>query len=152
IDDRVGGTFQLRPVVRAEVRAPVAGFLKVVQVDQGDVVAAGSVIASLEIPDLVSRLAQKQADFEEVAAHLRLLEPGVRPEEITEQRRRVQRAIAWRNLARSDLARHRNTFEHELAALNRQTVVRETEWNFAGDNLKRVAALRARGAASEEAL
>ena len=43
--DRAAGTFIIRPVTRAELRAPVAGFLQQVYYDQGDNVSAGAMIA-----------------------------------------------------------------------------------------------------------
>jgi multidrug resistance efflux pump len=150
VEDRVGGTFQLRPVMRAEVRAPAAAFLKDVHVDEGDDVSQGAGVALLEIPELSSRIAQKQGEMQEVAAQLRLLEIGARPEQIAEQRRKVERATAWRDLARRDLARSRNIFDHELTALEKQAAVREAELAFADDGLKRVETLQLRGAVSEQ--
>ena len=49
----------------------------------------------LDIRDLGSRLAQKHAEQREVEAKLRLLESGTRPEEIAEQKQKVQRAQLW---------------------------------------------------------
>src|SRR5262249_39821195 len=36
IEDRANGPFQVRPAIRAELRAPVAGFLQEVSCDEGD--------------------------------------------------------------------------------------------------------------------
>jgi multidrug efflux pump subunit AcrA (membrane-fusion protein) len=99
VEDRVGGPFEVAPTTRAEVRAPVAGFLREVFCDEGERVYTAAVVARLEIPDLDSQLAQKRAAVREAAAHLRLLEIGTRPEEVTEQRGRVERAQAWRDRA-----------------------------------------------------
>ncbi len=38
IHDRAGGEFHVRPVVRREVRAPIAGFLREINADEGDLV------------------------------------------------------------------------------------------------------------------
>src|SRR5262249_18052884 len=103
IEDRVGGTFQLRPATRAEVRAPVAGFVQAVSYDEGDRVCPGEVLARLEVPDLESRLAQKCAEVSEVQARLKLLRIGPRPEEVAEQRQRAARAKAWRELGEQEL-------------------------------------------------
>src|SRR5581483_11271812 len=62
MDDWVSGTFKTRAAVRAEVRAPVSGFLHVVYFDEGEPIESGRLVACLEIPDLVSRLAQKRAE------------------------------------------------------------------------------------------
>src|SRR5262249_57904452 len=58
-EDRVGGSFRLRPARRVELRAPVAGFLRVVHCDEGDRVSPGAPVARLDVPALDSRLAQK---------------------------------------------------------------------------------------------
>jgi len=42
IEDWAGGAFHLRPAVRAELRAPVAGFVQLVYGDEGDRVSAGA--------------------------------------------------------------------------------------------------------------
>ena len=65
-EDRAGGSFQVRPAVRAELRARVAGFIEAVHLDEGDRVSTGSVIVRLEVPDLASRLRQKRAEVREV--------------------------------------------------------------------------------------
>src|SRR3954469_19326445 len=72
------GTFQLRATSRAEVRAPVAGFLREVKGDEGDRLASGATLARLDIPDLDSRIAQKKADMVESDAKLRVLRAGPR--------------------------------------------------------------------------
>src|SRR5262249_39432179 len=45
VEDRAGGPFQVRPLTRAKVRAPVAGFLREVYYDQGDPVSPGAAVA-----------------------------------------------------------------------------------------------------------
>src|SRR5262249_53549140 len=119
VEDRAGGTFQVRSVTRAELRAPVAGFLRDVTCEEGDRVSPGAAVARLDVPDLASRLAQKRAEVREAQSRLRLLEAGPRPEEVAEQRRRVGRVRAWLDLARHDLARQRRAFEQELARLDK---------------------------------
>jgi hypothetical protein len=92
LPDRTTGTFQVRPVHRVEVRAPVTGFLKTVIYDEGDQVSAGAQVARFEIPDLASQIARKTAEIRESEANLRRLEAGPRPEELAEQREKVKRA------------------------------------------------------------
>jgi multidrug resistance efflux pump len=75
-------------------------------------------VARLEVPDLASRLAQKRAEVREARARLRLLEAGPRFEELAQQRRRVERATAWHELARQDLKRLRHVLAKELALLD----------------------------------
>src|SRR4029450_9722581 len=76
VEDRPGGPFQTRAVVRAEVRAPVSGFLREVCFDEGEQVSPGAVVARLEIPDLDTRTAQAVQAAREAEARLRLLEIG----------------------------------------------------------------------------
>ena len=150
IEQRVGGSFQLRPATRAELRAPVAGFLKEVAFDEGDRVSAGQLIAGMEVPDLTSRLAQKHAESCEARAKLRLLEIGPRPEERAEQRRRVERAKAWWDLAQHDLTRKRQAFQDELASLDHQIAQHRAELDYAEYALELSRKLMDKGALSRE--
>src|SRR5262249_7771288 len=79
---RATGPFEVRAARRAEIRAPVAGFLKEVIIEEGQWISPGAVLARLEVPDLASRLARKRAEVLEVEARLRLVRQGPRPEEV----------------------------------------------------------------------
>jgi putative peptide zinc metalloprotease protein len=149
IEDRVGGAFRVRPVTRAELRAPVGGFLAEVYFDEGDRVSSGDVVARLVIPDLASRLAQNQAEVREAGAKLRLLEVGPRSEEVAEQRERVARAKAWCELARRDLTHTRQAFEEELDRLEKQVAARRAELDAAQDALRRARGLAGRKVLAE---
>jgi putative peptide zinc metalloprotease protein len=46
-EDRPGGSFEVRAAVRAEIRAPVSGFLREVRFDEGERVSAGATIVRL---------------------------------------------------------------------------------------------------------
>jgi multidrug resistance efflux pump len=127
IEDRAGGAFQVRALRRAELRAPVAGFLREVYCDEGDRVSPGAPVARLEVTDLTSRLAQKRAEVREAEAKLRLLEAGPRLEEVVEQRRRVERAKAWHDLGREDLTRLHQVCEKELTRLEKQIAQHQAE-------------------------
>jgi multidrug efflux pump subunit AcrA (membrane-fusion protein) len=150
IEDRASGEFALRPVVRAELRAPVAGFLNEVWKDEGDRVSPGELIVHIDVPDLASRLAQKRAEEREVQAKLRLLEVGPRYEELVEQRQRVERARAWRDLAAADLDRARQVLEADLARLDKQVAQCAAELGFAQSSLARAQKLMAEAAISTE--
>jgi multidrug efflux pump subunit AcrA (membrane-fusion protein) len=152
IEDRASGPFQLRPAVRVELRARVAGFLQTVCCDEGDRVTPGMLVARLEVPDLASRIAQKASEVREVQAKLHLLESGPRYEEIVEQGHRVERAEAWRDLARQDLARARQALAEDLKCLDEQIAQHRAEMGAAQDALTRVAGLRSRGNSSADEL
>jgi multidrug efflux pump subunit AcrA (membrane-fusion protein) len=78
LEDKAGGTFQVRSTTRLELRAPTSGFLHEVHGDQGDRVAAGALVARMNVPDLDSLVAQKRAEIVEQEAKLRLLRFGPR--------------------------------------------------------------------------
>ncbi len=130
IDDWVSGTFKTRATVRAEIRAPVNGFLRIAYGDEGQRIAAGVHLAIMEIPDLTSKLTQKQAEEREVEAKLRLLEVGARPEEVAEQKQRLQRAKEWRDLAEKDLQRKKTAFKEELSRLDETIAAAHTQFEF----------------------
>src|SRR5262245_1053693 len=150
MEDRVGGSFRLRPARRVEIRAPVAGFLRAVHCDEGDRVSPGAPLARLDVPGLASRLAQKQAELDEARARLRLLEIGPRPEEVVEQRRRVDRARQWQDLAQQDLKRRRLAFESDLDQSEKQIAARGAELDVARDAYRRSKLLVGRGALAQE--
>jgi multidrug resistance efflux pump len=146
IQDRVGGTFLIRPAGRAEIRAPVAGFLREVEADEGGWVSVGERVARLEVPDLESRLLQKQAERSESEAKLRLLQIGPRPEEVAEQRLRVERTRVWRDLARHDLERTGQALKAELAEIEGQIRQFRAESDRAAEALRRDLSLLTRRA------
>src|SRR5262249_50159276 len=150
IEDRAGGPFQVRPATRAELRAPVAGFLREVYCDEGDRVSPGVPVARLEVPDLASRLAQKRAEGWEAQARRGLLEGGPRYEEVVEQRRRVERAKVWHDLARQDLARLHQVFEKELARLDQQIAQYQAEVTAAQDAARRARTLAGSAISAEQ--
>jgi multidrug efflux pump subunit AcrA (membrane-fusion protein) len=148
-EDRVHGPVHLRPSVRAELRAEVAGFLREARADEGDSVAAGQVVLRLEVPQLDTKLAQKRAERREAEARLKLLEVGTRPEEVVAQRLRVERARGWRDLAESDLGQARQALTADLTRLDKQIAVYRAELEFARDTLTRVEGLHGRRAVSK---
>jgi multidrug resistance efflux pump len=150
MEDRSSGPVRLRPAIRAELRAPVAGFVREVYSDEGTRVAPGALVARLEVPELESRLARKQAEVDEGRARLRLLEIGPRPEEVAEQRRRVERARVWRDLAQHDLTRTRQVLEAELVRLDKDIAARGAELEVAQDGCQRTRSLVSRRALADE--
>lgn len=135
VQDRATGNFKVRSTNRAELRAPVSGFLQVVYGEEGVAVSAGTQVASLEIPDLASRLTQKKAELAETRAKLRLLEAGPRPEELHEQREKAARATTWRELAVQDLDRKRRALEEEIGRLTELIRQHQIELDTAQESL-----------------
>lgn len=145
IDNRASGSFAVRPATHLEVRAPVAGFLRVMNYDQGDQVADRAVLGRLDIPDLDSLIAQKNAQLRESEANLRRLEAGPRVEEVREQRLKVERARNWRDLGRQDLERARQALHQELSRVDQQIAQSRVEVEYAAASLKQAEQLHQRG-------
>lgn len=137
MDDRVSGTFRTRPAVRVEVRAPISGFLHEVRCDEGATVQSGELLACLHIPELPSRIAQKQAEEREADAKLKLLLAGSRPEEIAEQREKVARARAWVARAEHELKCKQLALKQELRRLTEAVALAKTQLDFAAGSLER---------------
>src|SRR5205085_2305863 len=60
VERTASGTFAVRPLLRAEIHAPVAGFLREIPLDEGERVSPAGLIVRLDVPDLESKLAQKR--------------------------------------------------------------------------------------------
>jgi multidrug efflux pump subunit AcrA (membrane-fusion protein) len=150
MEDRASGPFALRPATRTELRAPLAGFLGEICCDEGDRVSAGTVVARLDVPDLPSRIAQKNSEVHEAQAKLRLLEAGPRYEEVEQQRHRVERAEAWRTQAERDLTRAKQALKEDLKRLDELVVQHQAELGAARDMLERAKRLRGKGTVSED--
>jgi len=150
IEEWASGPCQVRSQSQVEIRAPIAGFLREVWHEEGDQVSPGDLIARLEVPDLDSRLERARAAVCESQARLRLLEVGPRPLEVEEQRRRVVRAEAWRDLAGQDLARARQVLQEELKHLDEQIAQSRAELDYAENVLARDKRLGSRGLVAEQ--
>ena len=137
IPDRTGGQFTIRPSHRYEVRAPIAGFLREVHIDEGSKVAPGTRLALLEVPDLESQTERKRAEIRESEAKLRLLKVGSRPEQLAEERLHVERAKNWRDLASRDLDRAIVSLRSELTDLEQQIRQHQLETERAADTYSR---------------
>ena len=147
--DRAAGEFEVRARTHVELRAPVAGFLRSVQFEEGQNVSQGCEIARLGIPDLVSRITRKEAELREAEAELRLLQAGPRAEEIAQQQRRVDAARAWRDVAERNLQRQQDVLEQEMIRFDRLLEEYSAESNHAQQLLDRYDDLRRAAAISE---
>jgi RND family efflux transporter MFP subunit len=61
---------EFRPYEEVDLHAKIAGYLKQISVDVGDHVAAGQVIATLEVPEMVNEMAQAEATARRSQAEL----------------------------------------------------------------------------------
>ena len=152
IEQRVSGTFQVQPLTHMQVRAPVAAFLKKVAGDEGTHVSPGERVALLEVPELESRIAQKQAEIRETEANLDLLKTGASQEELDDARQRVERAVEWRDLAEADLKRSQEAFEDNLERLDQKKVEISAQLKHALEVAKKAKELHRRRVITEEHL
>src|SRR5262249_37412929 len=144
-EDRAGGTFHFRSTVRAEIRAPAAGFVREVCLDEGDRASPGAVVLRLEVPDLAARVAQKQAEVRQSGARVHIPADGV-----CEHRRRVTRCERWHDRAKADLERAERALAEELARLEKLIDHAQAEVDAARGALERARAAEARGVAAGE--
>lgn len=152
IEQRATGDFSVQPATSMQVRAPLAAFLKKVAGDEGTHVSAGQQVALLEVPDLESKIAAKEAEVRETEAQLKLLKTGTRQEEIDDAKERVQRAMEWRDLAEEDLDRSRRAVEKNLTRLSQKTVEAEASLKQAIEDVQRLTGLQRRKVVSEQLL
>lgn len=127
MSDRANGVFEIKPTKRHEIRAEVSGFLHDVHFDEGQEVKAGTLIANMAVPDLQSKVEQKEAEVHEGQAKLNVLRLGSRSEILSEQRNRVERAEQWRKTSAQDLVHRRQSFEQQLIRLDQTLAQNEAE-------------------------
>lgn len=140
------GDFVVRPAKRLEINAPVTGFIRVVHVEEGQVVEPGDILFELTSADLAAQLETKQAEIRESEAMLTKLTLGARPEELSEQRFRVERAAEWVKLGRYEVEQDRVRLEQELLILDQQINQAKTELEFARKAYQQSTALYQQGA------
>ena len=97
---RVSGHVEATEV---QVAAEVGGRLVELRVAEGDRVAAGTVVASLDTRDVELQTGRMQAERRAADAQLRLLLAGSRPEDIRQAEAQVDAALAETAAAQADL-------------------------------------------------
>lgn len=108
------GNFEVRPAKRFEVPAPVTGFIARIHVEEGSEVSAGDILVELTSPDLDSRISTKLSELRESEASLAQLNMGTRPEELVEQRKRIDRLTSWRDQGRVDVEHARHELQQKI--------------------------------------
>ena len=122
---RVSGNIE---VTDAELGFKLAGRVEAREVDEGQPVKAGQVIARLEKADLAQEVALRGAEVEVARTALAELEAGSRPEEIAQ----AEAALEW---AKAEA--HRAALEHaRQKGLREQAVATQREYEIAEANLK----------------
>jgi putative peptide zinc metalloprotease protein len=88
----VSGSFAIRPVDNADLRAEVEGIIETVYVNEGDMVGKDAIVARLADYNRRAELAQTEAALREKQAKLKMLRAGPRPEDIALAQQRVTNA------------------------------------------------------------
>ena len=87
---KVTGDFSILPNASVQINAQVAGTLKTIQVDVGDLVRKGTVLAEIQNLELNDAYEETRGELASNRASLSLLRAGNRPEEIERARRIVE--------------------------------------------------------------
>ena len=148
--DKATGVFEVRAMTHAEIRAPAAGFLELAHYDEGQQVSAGCEIARLKIPDLVSRMAQKEAELRDAEAKLKLLRAGPRDEEIVLGRRRVAATRALRDVAKKNVEHQSLALQQQMMRFDRLLAEYQAEIDYAKAVFNRKEKLRKTNVVSED--
>jgi HlyD family secretion protein len=96
------------------VAPKVAGRIAELRVKEGDEVAAGDVLATIETRDLTEEANEARANRELARASLDKLEAGARPQEIAEAKARLEAATFAKGKSERELARARALFEQGI--------------------------------------
>jgi putative peptide zinc metalloprotease protein len=141
-DLRVSGPFYVLPLHNCDVRAEVDGIIQHIQVEEGQQVKTGDVIAQLSDRDLRAELRKTSAQIEETQARLRLLQAGTRAEELELARTLLKKAEERVDYARVNLemdeklSQQQLISQRELQLTKELSAVRGKEVQEAGDRLK----------------
>lgn len=113
-EERACGTFRLRSVRTARVRAPVGGVVHVVECNEGDRVSAGTPMFRMEDPELATRISRKRIELERIGAAADASETGntsverpavsALPRSPAEQSRRTRLREEWAYLKKLEEA------------------------------------------------
>ncbi|WP_372884166.1 HlyD family secretion protein [Shimia sp.] len=107
----VGGEFIIQPLDRAEVRARTDGEIVQVDVEEGDWVEAGAVLAVLSNWDEKRDVAVRQAEITRLEVELDALIEGPKPSEIAVAEQRVATAKIQLEIAATALERQEQLLE-----------------------------------------
>ncbi len=100
----------------------VSGRIVTMSVEEGDVVAAGDVIATIDSRDLEQDVVEAKAAMDMASANLARQKAGSRPQEISAARARYEAAVAQVDLAARELARSQSLAS--TGAIAKQTIER----------------------------
>ncbi len=114
---RIKGPFDMLPVQNADVRAAVEGIVDEINVEEGQTVKEGDLIARLSDRDQQAELRKVEGSIGETEAKLKLLLAGPRPEEIDQARIEVAKDTDAIAFSTSHTARFKTLYEEKLLSI-----------------------------------
>jgi putative peptide zinc metalloprotease protein len=114
MEHRITGHFNVLPIRSADVRADIEGIIETINVNEGDQVREGDLIARISDKDLRPELAQTEAQIQQMQAKLRMLEAGPTAMEIEVAKSAVARAEESLKFARSHAGRNQQLFNEQI--------------------------------------
>lgn len=103
-------TGDVLPLLQVDLTPKVSGTVAAVEVEIGQAVAAGQVIARLEQTEVQQRVAEAEAKVARATARVAELNAGARPEEIRQAEETLRQALSRRGNARLNRDRFRELF------------------------------------------
>jgi multidrug efflux pump subunit AcrA (membrane-fusion protein) len=141
LDRRLHLTGTVMPEATVDVFSKVSGILEVIEVEQGDRMEAGQIIASVEREEKEAKLQEVRAGLDVLQANWALMESGARPEEIVQAEELVRRTKAqWINSLENH-KRIKSLKERDFISQQRldeamlQVTLSEAEYNSAKEKL-----------------
>ncbi len=133
---KVSGEFTILPNSEVTINPQVSGTLQTIYVDEGDLVQKGEVLAEIQNLELSNAYEETRGELASSQAKLRLLQAGVRPEEIA----LAQKVVATRQTELKNVPR-----EQERKRLKDTEAKRNAELQNARINYERSKALLSQG-------
>lgn len=99
-----------------EVAPKIPGRIAEVLVQEGDTVAAGAVLARIDIPELTAKLEQVKAQEAAAQAKARLVDEGARKEQIAAAKAQYERALSGEILAQKTYKRVNTLYKEGLVS------------------------------------
>ena len=110
---RATGTIEVQEV---DISSKLAGYIAQILVEESDLVKEDQLLAVIDRPDLMSRLARDRASLEKARALLADIQKGARKEEIAEIEARIKAALSRYSQAEKDYERYRRLYNDNVVS------------------------------------
>jgi HlyD family secretion protein len=139
VDIRISSTGTIRPFNQVKLSPKYTGLLRTLNVQQGDHVTAGQIVAVMDDSNLIGQLQAAEGAYQAAKANYEKALHGSRPQELVDSEAQLRKAKSM--VQASTMAVNRS--RADLTAMEAQLVRDET-------NAKRLATLAAQGAISDQ--